>query len=174
MSWLRLTILTFWKTMSQPSRNSWQSEKKSRRGIFPKVCFLTIYWLRHSILTVWKTTSWLLRNSWHFEKRHLDCWEILDILKTDISTVEKFLTVWKTTSLCVKRSWLVLIVETPRLSKKSLIILKTFSWFIFLFWSLTTINKSMKSCLLHGKVDYVHMLYNLKIGQLFLVCIHQS
>jgi hypothetical protein len=98
----------------------------------------------------------------------------LDSLKNNVLTAEKLLTVWKTTSWRVKksRSRLVVTVETPRLSKKSLIILKTFSWFILLFWSLTTINKSMKSCLLHGKVDYVHMLYDLKIGQLFFICIH--
>ena len=39
-----------------------------------------------SILTLAKSKSQQLRLSWHFEKGHLDCWEIFESLKNDIST----------------------------------------------------------------------------------------
>ncbi len=93
MSCLRLSILTVWKTMSQPSRNYLQLEKQC----FPcpeilngyknnvsasfalKFWFLTMSRSRLSILTFSKLRSRPSRNSQQFKNWHLDVSGNLDL-----------------------------------------------------------------------------------------------
>ncbi len=92
-------FLTACKRTSRKLRNSWPFETGHLdKTIDINSQFLTWSSSRVSISAYSTRTSWKLINSWQLKKGHLNCWETLDSLKKDISTVEKSSTVWHRTS----------------------------------------------------------------------------